>query len=388
MAEKRDYYEVLGVPKSASQDEIKKAFRKKAKEYHPDSNPDDKVAEEKFKEVNEANEVLSDEKKREAYDRFGHAGVDPNAAGGFGGGGFGGGGFSGGGFSSAGFGGGSIFDILFNMAGGSGFSSSGGYQADNRAQRGSDLKQSITLSFEEAAFGCKKEIKFHRMETCDVCHGTGAKEGTKPETCPQCHGTGTVSSGAGLFGMAMEVVCPTCQGKGTIIKEPCTACRGTGQQRKSRTLSINIPAGIASGATLLVRGEGNQGKDGAANGDLQVNVRVQSHKMFAREGSNLKLNVKITFAQAALGGEILVPTLEGDVPFNIPEGTQPGSVLRMSGKGLPYGKDRRGDLLLNIQVEVPKRLNGKQKDMLKDFESSFGRKAFATNFSRPPELDS
>lgn len=368
---KRDYYEVLGIARGASEDEIKKAFRKKAIQYHPDKNPDDKAAEESFKEVNEAYEILSDDKKRQAYDNFGHAGVDPNRAGG------------GGGYSYA-----SNIDLedlfsnLFSFGGRSGGSKPGG------PRRGNDIEVRLTIDFEESAFGCKKEIHFNRMETCDSCHGSGAKAGSKPETCQQCHGAGTVRGQNDFFGFSSMHTCPTCRGEGVIIKDPCTSCKGRGVNKKRKTLSVTIPAGIANGNVLKARGEGDAGLKGGPQGDVYIDVRVRPHKLFVREGNNLKMNMKISYAQAALGGEISIPTLEGHILHKIPEGTQPGDIIRVPSQGIvKMGAEQRGDLFVKVQLEVPKKMSGKQRDMLKDFEASFGRKAYPTDFSRPHEMD-
>lgn len=372
MAEKRDYYEVLGIARGASEEEIKKAFRKKAIQYHPDKNPDDKAAEEKFKEVNEAYEILSDQGKRQAYDQFGHAGVDPNRAGG-----------AGGGYSYATNI--DLSDLFSSFFGGGG----GTRRTSNAPRQGDDIEVRLAIDFEEAAFGTKKEIQFHRMEHCEDCHGSGARAGTSAETCPQCHGTGRISAGNDFFGFASARTCPTCRGEGTIIKDPCPHCRGRGLNRKRKTLTVTIPAGIANGNVLQARGEGDAGQKGGPNGDVYIGISVRPHKLFVREGNNLKINMKISYAQAALGGELQIPTLEGKILHKIPDGIQPGDIIRVPEKGIVrMGTQQHGDLLVYVQIEVPKKLSSKQKEMIKDFEASFGRKAFSTDFSKLPVRDS
>jgi molecular chaperone DnaJ len=363
MSEKRDYYETLGVSKDASGDEIKKAYRKKAMKYHPDRNPDDKAAEDKFKEVNEAYEVLSDETKKSQYDRFGHAGVN-NGAGGAGAGGFGGG-FSGGGFDD-------IFGDIFDMFGGG-----GGRRSSRRGpQQGSDIKINLKLSFEEAAFGVEKKIKINRNETCHSCHGSGAKEGSAVETCDKCGGAGQVNIIRDTpFGRVQQVAtCDKCHGEGKIIKEPCPVCNGKGYERKQREIKINIPAGVDENSVLPLRGEGNAGPKGGPSGDLYVYMKIKPHPLFKREGNHVLCDIPITFVQATLGDTLEIPTLDGKIKFKIPEGTQTGKTFRLKGKGIVnvngFGK---GDQYVTVHVEVPKKLNKKQKEILKQFADSTGQ---------------
>ncbi|NLD82739.1 MAG: molecular chaperone DnaJ [Clostridiales bacterium] len=368
MATKRDYYEVLGVDKNASAEDIKKAYRKLAKECHPDLHPNDKQAEERFKELNEANEVLSDPEKRARYDQFGMDG--PNM------GGFGGAGSYGGGFDFSGFGGmGDIFDQLF----GGGM---GGARTRNAPQQGNDLRYDLRISFEEAAFGCEKAFEFTRSEVCDTCHGSGAKPGTQPRTCPTCKGTGQVRMQGGF--MVTVRTCQTCGGTGKVVTDKCPACAGTGRQRKRRTASVKVPAGIDNGQTIVMNGQGEPGRNGGPNGDLYIQITVRPHKLFRREGTNLHLDLPISFTQAALGADIEVPTLGGGkTTFHIPEGTQNDAEFRIKGQGIQQLRGSyRGDLILHIRVEVPKRLSDKQKDLLRQFEQITtgkeyeGRKSF------------
>lgn len=361
MAEKRDYYEVLGVSKGASADELKKAFRKKAKEFHPDLNPDNKEAEAKFKEVNEAYEVLSDPEKKQRYDQFGHAGVDPSFGGGAGG--------YGGGFG--GFDMGDIFGDIFGGFGG--FGGSRGGARRNAPRRGSDLEAEVTITFKEAAFGCEKEIHLYRTEFCPDCEGTGAKRGTDVVTCTHCGGSGQVTSTQRTFLGNMQTVttCPTCGGKGKIVKEPCGKCAGKGKIRKARTIKVNIPAGIDHGQSISMSGQGNVGDQGAPVGNLFVVVSVLPHDLFQRNGANVMCEVPVTFVQAALGAEIEVPTIDGKVKYSIPEGTQSGTVFRLKGKGIPMlRRSGRGDQFVKVNVEIPGHLSAKQKDILKEFEAS------------------
>ena len=354
MAEKRDYYEVLGVDRNASQEDIKKAYRKLAKECHPDLHPDDKQAEARFKELNEANEVLSDPDKRARYDRFGHE--DPFQ---------GGGGTYQGGFDFSSFGGvGDIFDQLFG--GGMG----GGTRSRNAPRQGNDLGYELKISFEEAAFGCEKSFDFMRSEPCEVCHGSGAKPGTQPKPCPTCKGSGRVRVNGGF--MMMERTCTTCQGSGRIISEKCTACGGSGRQRRRRTCTVKVPAGINEGQVIRMSGQGEPGVNGGPNGDLLISVSVKPHKVFRRDGYNLLLDMPISFTQAALGAELDIPTLGGGkTTFRIPEGTQNDTEFRLKGQGIQrLQSTARGDLILTVRVEVPKRLNEKQKDLLRQFEAS------------------
>ena len=366
MAEnKRDYYEVLGVNKTASEDEIKKAFRQKAKLYHPDLHPDDKEAEEKFKEVNEAYEVLSDPDKKSRYDQFGHAGVDPNF--GAGGGGFGGG-----------FGGGMDFDLgdLFGSFFGGAFG--GGRQANpNAPRRGSDTQARVTLSFEEAAKGCKRTVEFNRVELCPECHGSGAAAGTSPETCPDCHGRGQVNVQQRTpFGVVQTSrACSRCGGKGKIVKTPCRKCNGKGAISKKVSVEITVPAGIDDRQVLNIRNEGNSGLNGGPNGDLHVTVLVRPHPFFERDGYDVWCDVNVSFAQAVLGATLEVPTLDGKVRYELPAGTQPGTVMKLKGRGIQSLNGRgRGDQLLRIIVNVPKNVNARQKELLKEFDAEFGGK--------------
>ena len=363
MAEqKRDYYEVLGVSKGASEDEIKKAYKKMARKYHPDLNPGDKSAEEKFKEVNEAYEVLSDADKRARYDQYGHAGVDPN----FGAGGFGGG-FDGGfDFSDLG----DIFGSFF----GGGFG--GGRRTNpNAPQRGESIRMAVTISFEEAAFGCEKEVTVERYEACDTCHGSGCAPGTSPEVCPDCHGTGTVQvrrqTPMGVF--ATSSPCPKCGGKGRIIHQPCKDCRGSGMMRKKKTIQASIPAGIDNGQTISIRGQGNAGRNGGPAGDLLITITVRPHELFRREGTSVLCEAPITFTQAVLGAELEIPTIDGKVKYTLPEGTQSGTTFRLKGKGIPSINGRgRGDQYVTVYIETPRNLNKEQKDALRKFAETVG----------------
>ncbi|MDD2503568.1 MAG: molecular chaperone DnaJ [Clostridia bacterium] len=364
MAVKRDYYEILGVAKTASEEEIKKAYRNLAKKYHPDMNQGDKGAESKFKELNEAYEVLGDKDKKAKYDQFGHAGVDPNGFGGAGGG-FGGGGFSGfggsGGFED-------IFDMFFGGAGG-GFGG-GGARRKSGPQKGADLKYELEIEFEEAAFGVKKDVHVTRNETCNDCKGTGAKAGSSVETCRACGGSVEIRyTQSTVFGRVVNVKpCDECQGEGKVIKEPCPQCKGRGNIRRSRKITIDIPAGVDTGSVMPLRGEGEPGLKGGSNGDLYIYMRVKPHKLFKREGINLYCEMPISFTQAALGDEIDVPTLEGKMKYSIPEGTQTGTTFRIKNKGIPSLKNKiRGDLYFTVKVSVPKKLSEQQKELLRQY---------------------
>lgn len=361
MAEnKRDYYQVLGVDKSASADDIKKAYRKLAMKYHPDRNPGDKSAEEKFKEVGEAYEVLSDADKRSRYDSYGFAGVDPNfnpnAGGGFGGG-----------FGGAGFDFGDIFGDFF----GGGASSRSASQ--NAPRRGENVMARLELTFEEAAFGCEKEVSAPRIENCPTCHGTGSADG-QIETCSRCHGTGQEQVVQSFMGMRMQTAttCSQCGGRGKIIKTPCGTCKGKGKVRKNNRVKVTVPAGIDNGQTLRVRSEGCVGANGGPNGDLLVEVRVRAHETFVRDGYDIRCAVPISFTQAALGAEIQVPTLEGNVPYTIPEGTQTGKEFVIRDKGIPElnNSRRRGDLRFTVVVETPTKLTREQKELLRKLDGS------------------
>ena len=350
MAEKRDFYEVLGLSKGASDDEIKRAFRKLAMKYHPDKNPGDKEAEEKFKEINEAYAVLSDPEQKSKYDRFGHAGVDPNSF--AGGGGFGGfGGFE------------DIFD-MFGSAFGGGFGGFGGGRRNNSPIKGSDIQKSMTIDFEEAAFGTKKQIRLTKNVKCKTCDGTGAAPGTSKKTCPKCGGTGEIRTQQrtplGVFQSSSP--CPDCNGTGEINESPCSDCGGTGRTRDTVTISVNIPAGVDDGSVIPIRGQGEPGINGGPDGDLYIVLNVRPHKLFERRGQDLWLEIPITFNQAALGDEIVVPTLEEKVSYKIPQGTQPGTVFRLKGKGIKNVRgSRKGDLYVKVSLEVPTKLNKKQK---------------------------
>ncbi len=361
MAEKRDYYEVLGVEKGASADEIKKAYRKITKANHPDLHPGDKECEERFKEANEAYEILSDEEKRKKYDQFGHAAFDPNA--GFGGGGFGG---------FEGFGGfGDIFGDIFG-----GFGGFGGQRANpNAPRKGDNLRATVNISFEEAAFGCKKDVSVYRIEPCADCGGTGCAEGTTPEICPDCGGSGQVRVNQRTpFGMVQSTTtCSRCGGSGKIIHQPCKTCRGKGNVRRQHKIEVNIPAGIDDGQTISKTGAGNAGINGGPSGDLLVSVIVRPHAKFERDGTSVLLEQEISYAQAVLGAEIEVPTIDGKVKLNIPEGTQPGAVFRLRGKGIPYLRGSgRGDQYISVTIKVPKNLTSSQKELLRQFAASMG----------------
>ena len=365
---KRDYYEVLGVSRDASPEEIKKAFRVLAKKYHPDMNPGDKEAEARFKEVNEAYEVLFDSQKRAQYDQFGHAAFDPGA---------GGGAYSAGGFS--GFGGFGGFDDILNSFFGGGFSSRA---RRNGPEPGADLRYDLHLTFEEAAFGGKKSFTIQRNENCEACRGTGAKDGTKKRTCPTCNGTGQISTVQNsIFGQVRQVTtCSTCRGEGTIIDEPCGVCKGRGRVVRTRSVTVTVPAGIDDGQTISLTGQGEPGRRGGPNGDLFVVVHVKPHKLFKRKGYDISLDQSISFATAALGGTITIPTLEGDMEYAVPPGTQPGEVVRIPGKGIHrLRQSGRGDMFVRLTVEVPKKLTEKQKELLVQFEESFGKKAGGTH---------
>jgi len=361
LAEKRDYYEVLGVDKSASPDEIKKAYRKLAKKYHPDLNPGEKAkpAEEKFKEATEAYEILSDAEKKQRYDQFGHAGVDPQA-GGFGSGGYG---------DFGGFGGG--FEDIFSSFFGGGFGGGQTRRNPNAPQRGRDLKYAVDLTFEQACFGCEIELNVNRTERCDSCGGSGAESGTAPATCNVCHGTGQVTTvQRTAFGNFQSTrPCSTCSGTGKIITNPCKACRGDGSVRKSRKVKVKIPAGIDNEQIISVSGQGDAGKNGGPAGDLLVVTRVKKHKLFTRQGYDIMCDFPITFVEAALGAEVQVPTIDGNVKYNIPEGTQTGTVFRLKDKGVPklHGGGARGNQYVKINVEIPKNLSEKQKELLRQF---------------------
>ena len=351
---KRDFYEVLGLVKNASKEDIRKAYRKLAMKYHPDRNPDSKEAEEKFKEVKEAYEILYDDEKRSAYDRFGHAGVDPNAMGGMGGG------MGGADFADA-FG-----DIFGDLFGGG---RRGGGGGGPRVQRGADLRYALEISLEQAATGFETEIRVPSWENCDVCSGSGAKPGTSPRTCTTCNGAGAVRMQQGFF--SVQQTCPTCHGTGQEITDPCTACDGVGRVRKTKTLQVSIPAGIDEGMRIRSSGNGEPGANGGPPGDLYVEVHIKPHGIFERDGDDLHCELTIPFTTAALGGEIEVPTLTGRGEITIPEGTQAGKTFRLRGKGIKgLRSSYPGDLYCHIQVETPVRLNDEQKQLLRQFEQS------------------
>ena len=372
MAEqKRDYYEVLGVSRGASDAELKKAYRHLAKQYHPDLNPGDKSAEARFKEVNEAYEVLSDKEKRARYDQYGHAGVDPNFGAGGPGGGFGG-------FDMGDIDLGDIFGSFF----GGGFG--GGQRANpNAPRKGETLRTSVTISFEEAAFGCEKEITVSRSESCGTCHGSGCAAGTTAEVCPDCHGSGTVriQRGGGGFSFATTTTCPKCRGAGKIIHQPCKTCNGAGSVRRQKKLAVTIPAGIDNGQAVSLRGQGGAGKNGGPAGDLLIAVTVRPHPTFRREGTSVYMDQPVSFVQAALGAELEIPTIDGTVKYTMPEGTQSGTTFRLRGKGIPGLNGRgRGDQYVTVKVQVPTGLSRAQKDALKAFGTTMGETA--------PETDS
>ena len=366
--EKRDYYEVLGVSKTATDAEIKKAYRKLAMKYHPDYNPGDKEAEEKFKEINEANEVLSDEKKRQLYDQYGFAGVDPNYAAQNGGGP---GGF-GGGFGGDGVDLGDIFGDIFG-GGFGGFGGSARSANPNAPRKGHDIQASVILTFEEAAHGCTKKVTLNRQQTCPDCNGTGCEPGSNPETCTQCNGRGyVVTQQRTPFGvMQSQQPCPHCGGRGTIIKNPCKTCRGTGKTSARKTLEVKIPAGIDDDQNIALRGQGDAGSNGGPAGDVIVHVTVKTDAVFERDGYDVYVRVPITYSQAVLGAEIEVPTVDGKVAQKIPEGTQSGTKFRLRGQGIQYLNGRgRGDQYVIVDVEIPKKLNRTQREALKAFEDS------------------
>ena len=364
MAEKRDYYEVLGLQKDASAEDIKKAYRKLAKANHPDLHPGDKAAEERFKEINEAYEILSDDDKRAKYDQFGHAAFDPTQ--GYGASGFGGG-----------FGGfGDLGDIFGDLFGG-GFGGFGGSTRanPNAPRRGESIRATVNISFEEAAFGCQKEVAVGRIETCQSCKGSGCAPGTTPEICPDCKGTGSVRTTQRTpFGMVQSSgPCGKCGGTGRIIHQPCSTCRGMGKVRRQHKVSVTVPAGIDDGQTISLRGQGSAGANGGPAGDLLVTVIVRPHARFERDGTSVLLEQEISYAQAALGAEIQVPTLDGPVNLTIHEGTQPGEVYRLRGKGVPFlHGGGRGDQFVTVSLRVPKNMTGSQKELLRQFAASMG----------------
>ncbi|WP_316673787.1 molecular chaperone DnaJ [uncultured Tolumonas sp.] len=354
---KRDYYEILGVERSADEREIKKAYKRLAMKYHPDRNPDNPESEEKFKEAKEAYEILSDAQKRAAYDKFGHAGVDPNQAG------------------PGGFGGGADFGDVFGDIFGDIF---GGGRRSQRAARGADLRYNMELTLEEAVRGVSKEIKVPTLVECDECHGSGARTGTSAQTCPTCHGSGQVQMRQGFF--AVTQACPHCHGKGKIITDPCRKCHGDGRVQKTKTLSVKIPAGVDTGDRIRLAGEGEAGEFGAPAGDLYVQVHVKDHPIFVRDGNNLYCEIPISFTTAALGGEVAVPTLDGRLMLKIPAETQSGRMFRLRGKGVrSLRSGSEGDLLCKAVVETPVKLSDEQKELLKQLEDSLNGSGVKTH---------
>lgn len=364
MADKKDYYEVLGVEKNADEATIKKAYRSLAKKYHPDMNPGDKEAEMKFKEVNEAYDVLSDSDKRAKYDQYGHAAFDPAAGGGAGG---------------AGFGGFGDFGDIFSSFFGGGFGGSSSARR-NGPMRGDDIGARVSITFEEAAFGVKKEISYNRVGRCPDCGGSGAAKGSTAETCPKCHGSGQMRVVQRLGGMQFQstTTCDNCRGKGKIIRNPCPNCRGTGFIRVTKKLEVSIPAGIDDGERIALRGQGNDGLNGGPAGDLILQVSVKPHAIFERDGYNIFCEVPLPVTDAILGAEIEIPTLEGNVKYKIPEGTQPGTRFTLRGKGIPYvNSSRRGDLIFQVNVEIPRGLSEKQKAEVRVFAEDCGEGNYA-----------
>lgn len=365
MADKRDYYEVLGVQKSATDAEIKRAYRKVAKKYHPDMNPGDKEAEAKFKEATEAYEVLSDSQKRAQYDQFGHAAFDQN--GGFGGGAGGFGGFD--------FNGGDMGDIFGDLFGGM-FGGGGSRARRNGPMQGAHVRANIRITFEEAVFGCKKELEIMLKDECETCHGTGAKPGTSPETCPKCGGRGQiVYTQQSMFGTVQNVqTCPECNGSGKVIRQKCTKCGGTGYESKKKKIEVTVPAGIDNGQSIRIRGKGEPGKNGGPRGDLLVSVTVSRHPKFQRREYDLFSTEPITFAQAALGATIKIQTVDGPYEHTIKPGTQTDTKVRLRGKGVPSirNKNVRGDHYVTLVVQVPESLTEKQKQALRAYQEAMG----------------
>ena len=366
MADKRDYYEVLGVEKGASAEDIKRAYRKSAMKYHPDRNPGDQEAEEKFKEIGEAYEVLSDADKRARYDQFGFAGVDPNYGAG-----------QGGGYGAGGFGGFGDFGDLGDLFG-SFFGGGRRASTQNAPRRGEHVSVRLELTFEEAAFGCEKEVSAMRIENCGACSGTGSADGVI-ENCAQCHGSGQVRTVQNFMGMAMQstTTCPSCSGRGKIIRTPCNTCKGKGKVRRSQKIKAHIPAGIDAGQSVRIRNEGCVGSNGGPNGDLLVEIYIKRHPIFQRENTTVFCEVPITFTQAALGAEIQVPTLDGKVSYSIPEGTQTGTTFTLREKGIPVLNNtrRRGDEKFTVVVETPTRLSKEQKELLRQLDENMDAKS-------------
>lgn len=377
MAEKRDFYEVLGLQKGASDDEIKRAFRKLAVKYHPDKNKGNEEAEEKFKEINEAYQVLSNPEEKAKYDQFGHAGMD---------GGFGGGAGGFGGFDMGDMGGfGDIFESFF----GGGFGGGGSQRRKNAPRRGSDLEYTLTITFEEAMSGVEKKFSITRTESCETCHGTGAKPGTSKKTCSKCGGAGQIrvqrQTPLGTF--ASTAACDACHGAGEIIDSPCPECRGKGTARKSRSITVNIPAGVDTGNVLTLRGQGDHGTNGGPAGDLYVRINVKPSAVFKREGTDIYYDYKMSMTRATLGEEITVPTIDGNVKYTVPAGTQPGTRFRLKGKGVPrINSTTRGNQFVNIIVEVPENLNKEQREALKAFMATIGENPDEINMSKKKGL--
>ena len=358
---KRDYYEVLGVDKGASDDDLKKAYRRLAMKFHPDRNPDDKSAEAQFKEVKEAYEILSEPNKRAAYDQYGHAGVDPSMGGGFGG--FGGGG-------AGGFDFGNIFEEIFRGGGGGGFSG-GGRGGRSQVYRGADLRYDLEVSLEEAAKGSQTRIRIPTETNCETCKGSGAKPGTSSKTCGTCKGSGQVRMQQGFF--SVQQTCPHCHGSGKVIEDPCTDCHGRGRKRENKTLEIKIPAGVNDGDRIRLSGEGEAGVNGGPSGDLYVQISLKQHELFTRDGDDLHCEIPITMTTAALGGDIDVPTLDGTASLRIPEETQTGKIFRLRGKGVKGMRSGvEGNLYVHVVVETPVNLNSEQKDLLRQLQESMG----------------
>lgn len=367
----QDLYEILGVARNASPDDIKKSYRRLAKQFHPDQNADP-GAEEKFKEISAAYAILSDADKRARYDRFGLAGVDPQAAGGYGAGGFGG-------FTDLG----EMFEELFGAFGGGGSRRSGGGR--NQPRQGRDIRYDMTLTFEEAIFGVTREIDIQRTEKCDVCGGSGAKPGSSPRRCPDCNGTGEVRSVRQTFlgSMVSVTPCPRCQGKGEVVDDPCTECRGQGRVRRTRKINVRVPGGVDSSTRLRVSGEGEAGENGGPPGNVQVFFNVKPHEFFSRRDDNILLDLQINVAQAALGATVTVPTVDGDETLNIPAGTQTGKTFTLRGKGVPRIRSDgstagRGDQIVLIQVVVPSRLSAEQRRLFEELSRTLGNEAEAT----------
>ena len=373
MPDKRDYYEVLGVSRTANDDELKKAYRKLAKQHHPDLNPGNKEAEAKFKEANEAYAVLSDAEKRKVYDQFGHAGLDGQGFGGAGGAGFDI----------------DLEDLFGSFFGGFG----GGSRKRGGPQRGANLKYRMNLDFMEAAFGVERQITVNKEDHCDTCHGTGSRDGSAPDKCSTCQGTGQVSQRQQtMFGTVMTSrPCPACGGKGTVVKDPCPACNGRGRRQKSKSLHVRIPAGVNDGEMLTMRGEGEPGTMGGQYGDLYIEIHIRSHPVFQRDGNNTFCEVPITFTQASLGADLDIPTIDGPYSYHIKEGTQPGETFTIRSKGIPYlnRANMRGDHIFRVIIEVPKHLNESQKELLRQFDQTCSDKNYqkrGTFFSKIREL--